>query len=257
MTTHRPADQRRRATPARALLVAGGTGSRMAASGAQVPKPLVEVGGRSLLEHNLMALRSAGLCEVTLAHSTAHPEIPEAADVAAASLALDLDYVAETAPLGSVGALAEMPREDRPTLIVNADNLTALDLSALLERHHSTAAVMTQAVHVEPFHMPFGEIVLTDDQWISAYREKPTYEVLVSSAVTVVSPAAISLLQRGEFANLPHLANLVLQRGLGLAAHVHCAPWIDVNDLDRRERAEELLRREAAAFASVGITRAT
>ena len=229
----------------------------MAESGATVPKPLVEVGGRSLIEHNLMALRFADVLDVTLAHSSTHPEIREAAAAAAGSIGLDLAVVTETVPLGSVGALAEMPHDERPTVVVNADNLTALDLREVLARHHQAAAAMTQAVHVEPFHMPFGEIVLAEDDWITAYREKPTYEILVSSAVTVVSPPAIALLRRGEFANLPQLANRVLDTGLGQAAHRHRAPWIDVNDLARREVAEDLLDREAAAFAAVGIVAST
>jgi NDP-sugar pyrophosphorylase family protein len=146
-----------------------------------------------------------------------------------------------------------LPRVDAPVLIVNADNLTAIDLVDVRRHHDDQQAAMTQAVHREPFHMPFGEIVVDGGGRISAYREKPVYEFLVSSAVTVVSPAAVGLVRRGENINLPVLANRVLEAALPLVAYVHCEPWVDVNDLETRRRAEQLLEDRASEFAARGI----
>jgi NDP-sugar pyrophosphorylase family protein len=148
-----------------------------------------------------------------------------------------------------------MKPHDGPTLVVNADNLTALDLGAVVADHLASGAAMTQAVHHQSFHMPFGEIELAEDGTISAYREKPTYEILISSAITVVSPEAAELVRRGEFINLPLLANRVLEAGMTLRGYRHDAAWIDVNDLGARSRADQLLHERAVDFEAVGIGR--
>jgi mannose-1-phosphate guanylyltransferase/phosphomannomutase len=225
----------------------------MAASGAEAPKPLVEVAGRTLLEHNLRALAGAGVERVHLARGATQNDIGRIGADVAGALGIGLTEVVEHEPLGSVGALAMLPHDAEPVLVVNADNLTALDLAAVVEHHLRVGAAMTQAVHVEPFHMPFGEITVGPDGMVRAYTEKPTYEILVSSAVTVVSRAAIGLVRRGENINLPVLANRVLDAGLPLAAHRHEAAWVDVNDLSARERAEALLVERAEEFRRRGI----
>jgi NDP-sugar pyrophosphorylase family protein len=114
--------------------------------------------------------------------------------------------------------------------VVNADNVTSLDLAGIVAAHRATAAAMTLAVHDEPFLMPFGEITVDGDR-VTDYVEKPTYRICISSAVTVLGPPAVALVEPGEDVGLPVLARRVLDAGMVLSAHHHEADWADVNDL--------------------------
>ena len=226
-----------------ALVVAGGAGERMRRSGSAVPKPLVPVRGATLLEHNVSALLAAGVTDVRIAVSTLAPEVRTFADTRCADLAASagarLEVIVEDPPLGSLGAAALL-REVDEVLVVNADNLTTLDLRLVLEDHRASGAAMTLAVHDEPFPMPFGEITLEGSR-VLAYREKPTYRITICSAVTVLGAEALSRMVPGEPVGLPVFANRLLHEGLPVHAFRHAAAWVDVNDLTVAARAEELL----------------
>jgi NDP-sugar pyrophosphorylase family protein len=225
------------------LVVAGGSGERMRRSGSDVAKPLVRVDGITLLERNVLALLRHGVVDVAIAVAAAHDDVrafaagPCAERITGSGGRFQL--IVEQRPLGSVGsARLVAPGEDTDVLVVNADNLTALDLGALLDDHRRSNATATLAVHTERFHMPFGEVTLAGDN-VTAYTEKPTYDISIASAVTVLGRRAVDQIQDDEFLNLPHLAQRLLERGESIHAHRHDAPWVDVNDVPAAMRARE------------------
>lgn len=241
---------RRANAPARALVMAGGRGSRMQATRPGVPKPLVPVDGVPLLGRVLSSLADAGVRSVTV--STGHAAVPieSFAREAAGPLGLDLDCLREDRPLGTVGALGLLPDAAGPTLVVNGDLLSALDLSALLEAHARRGADLTVATHVEQRRLHLGEVVVEPDGRISAYREKPIKRYTISSGTYVLSPAAVALVRRDEVLGADGLVERSLAAGLVVCAHADAAPWLDVNDASDLAEAEALLRRNRAAFAS-------
>jgi NDP-mannose synthase len=233
-----------------ALVMAGGRGERMRASGMATPKPLVTVGGKTLLEHNLLALLQSGMRDIVVATPGHSPEI--AAFVLGPCRALvsdrggELRLYEERQPLGNIGAAAEVVCRGSELLVVFADNLTTLDLAAVVRHHKKVGAELTLAVHLEPFRIPFGEVEVRDGM-IVAYAEKPEHRVLVSSGVMVLGPAAIARIPRGQATGISWLANRLLAAGARIAALPHDAPWIDVNDLAAAEDAVRLLAGQAAA----------
>jgi len=235
---------------ASALVVAGGSGERMRRSGRSVDKPLVRVGGLPLIEHNVIALLKHGFLDVTVAVAASATDLQVFAKTRCAELVAaaggTLAVIVEDPPLGSIGAAALMEVDHDETLVVNGDNLTTLDLAAVVDSHRASGAAMTVAVHDEPFEMPFGEIALDGDR-VVAYREKPTYRITICTAVTVLGRAAVERITPGENIGLPALANRLLEADMSVHAHAHDAPWIDVNDLAAASRAEQLLFRSARA----------
>jgi NDP-sugar pyrophosphorylase family protein len=234
-----------------ALVMAGGRGERLRASGTSVPKPLVPVLGIPLLERNLLTLLAAGFRDITVAVPSHTPEIGAFAEsrcrMLAESYGAQLAVLEERVPLGNIGAAREVTAGTADLLVIYADNLTALDLTDLVAHHHSAAAALTSAVHLEPFRIPYGEVQV-DSGWIVAYLEKPERPVLVSSGVFVLSPAARSLLPAGQRTEVSWLVNRLLAERLGVAAYHHEAPWIDINDSTAIARAEELVVRYPERF---------
>jgi NDP-mannose synthase len=227
-----------------ALVMAGGQGERLRASGTLVPKPLLPILGVPLLERNLLTLLAAGFRDIAVAVPSHTPEIGAFVEsrcrLLADSYAARLAVLVERSPLGNIGAAREVQTGSADLLVIYADNLTALDLNDLVTYHQSATAALTSAVHLEPFRIPYGE-VLVEDGALVAYREKPERRMLISSGVFVLSPAARSRLPSGERSEVSWLVNRLLAERLPVAAYHHEAPWIDINDTAAIARAEELV----------------
>lgn len=233
-----------------ALVVAGGAGTRMQRSGSDLPKPLVRVGGVPLVELNLRALVRQGATDLYVAVAAGAPDVARHLESCRPWIersGAELSLIVEDPPLGSIGAAASVPGVPE-LLVVNADNVTSLDLAGMVAAHRAAAAAMTLAVHDEPFLMPFGEITVDGDR-VTDYVEKPTYRICISSAVTVLGPPAVALVEPGEDVGLPVLARRVLDAGIVLSAHHHEADWADVNDLGVLERAERVVAAHPDLFA--------
>jgi mannose-1-phosphate guanylyltransferase/phosphomannomutase len=227
-----------------ALVMAGGRGERMKASGSAVPKPLVPVRGVPLLERNVRMLLAAGFRELYVAASEHVPEVGRFVQARGAALATAagarVRCLTESQPLGTIGAAAELHGLSRPVLVANADNLITFDLAAFLAHHVRTRAALTIATHLEPFRIPFGEVRIEDGR-ITAYLEKPVRRISVSSGTYVLGPEAIALLPRGRRTDVPWLVERLLERGSPVQSFPHDTCWIDVNDAASLQRAEELV----------------
>lgn len=242
-----------------AVIMAGGRGERMARSGVADPKPLVAVQGRSLLEWNLRQLIAAGTDRVLVSVAAADRQVR---DVVATSLvaigaasSVDVDELVEDRPLGNIGALGLLAPVADPVLVVYADNLTGLDLGALVDDHASSDADLTLAAHHEPFPMPFGELATDpeDPARLVRYVEKPTYRPLVASGVVVLGPRAIERAAIcagiGTPIGISELAQALVDEGAQVRLWRHDAPWVDVNDGAAIARAEAIIAEQPGAFA--------
>jgi len=220
----------------------------------ELPKPLVPVAGVPLIEWNLRALLLHGLDQVVVAVPAGDDAIAgfarERLAPAAAAAGASLRVLTEPTPLGNIGC-AGLLRDAGDVLVVFADNVTVLDLRALIDHHLASGAAMTLASHDEPFQLPYGRLELAGGDRVVAYTEKPELAVTVSSGTAVLSPAATGLLAADTPTGMADLARELLRAGLPVRAFRHQAPWVDVNDAAAIPRAERLLEQHAAAFAPV------
>lgn len=231
------------------LILAGGAGARMRRSGGpDVPKPLVEVRGASLLERNLCALVGAGVRAVWIACREADRDTREEVARLAALVhpcRVSVQELVETSPLGTIGAAGLLRDRAHALLSVNADNLTGLDLAAMIDRHVNSGADLTLAAHDHAWQLPYGQL-FTDGDRVLGYREKPLQTTQVCSAVCALGPAALALLDGP--AGLPDLTRRLLERGGAVRAFHHRAAWIDINDAADLARAEQLVASEPDAL---------
>jgi mannose-1-phosphate guanylyltransferase/phosphomannomutase len=198
-----------------------------------------------LLERNLVALLSAGVREIAVAVPASIPEIERFVLSRARALAraagAELTCLREERPLGTAGAVAALRDRDAPVLVVHADNLTGIELRAIVRFHLQSDAVMTVALHEEPFVMPFGELRTGPGDRVAAYVEKPCFRFPIASGVSVLGPEAIRAVAPGEAIAMHALVARLLERGAPVRAYRHAAPWVDVNDWAAKERAEAMV----------------
>jgi NDP-sugar pyrophosphorylase family protein len=234
-----------------ALIMAGGRSQRMRDSFGPTHKALIPISGRTLLEWNVRAILAAGVREIIVAVSAAEPEVRDHAlsfdrDIST-SHGATLECVVETQPLGNIGIAGQFGSRTDTLLVVYADNLTTLDLGALVAHHRQRSAAMTVATHFEPFQIPFGEVIVECGR-IADYREKSTRRIYVASGAYVLTAAAMRCIPRGRRMDIAELFRNLQRVGQPVASFHHDALWIDVNDASAVERAGNLVEAHRAAF---------
>lgn len=237
-----------------ALVMAGGRSERMRAGGCKTHKALRTVCGTTLLQHNVQTLFSYGFKDVTIAINHEEDGLLKAAEelqALASKRACGLTTVKEEEPLGTIGAARLLKEATKNLLVINVDNLTDLNLRAFFNSHLQSEAALTVACHEEPFSIPFGQLEVSGSR-VSAYREKPTFPIMISSGIYALHHRAMNAIAPEKKTHAPDLINALIQAGEHVATYQHTAWWIDVNDEAALARAHTNLQRKpwgAAASA--------
>jgi len=223
----------------------------MQASRGPGSKTLIPVRGVPLLERCLSTLLMTGFRDVAVSVSRHQPDVGRFVATRGAALVRSrggkLLCLEEDRPLGTIGAASTFRDRVETLLILNGDNLTAIDLLALVSQHRKTGAALTIATHKEPFRLPFGEVQIAEGR-ILAYHEKPERSFPISSGTYVLAPEAIDLLPPGERTDVPWLVESLLSQGRLVNSYAHQALWIDVNDASALDRAERLVDAHPTVF---------
>lgn len=235
----------------RAVILAGGKGTRLAPYTTVFPKPLMPLGDTPILEIVLRQLAARGFDRATLA--VGHlAELMEAFFGDGSKFGIAVDYSREDQPLGTAGPLAFIEGLDEPFLVMNGDVLTTLDYRAFLDEHAASGAVASVATKKRSTRIDFG-IVQTDDAGdITGYIEKPEHEYRVSMGVYAFSPAALGHITTGERLDFPDL----ILRLLAADARVRAVPfdgyWLDIGRHDDFDRAQEEFQSKRELFLPTG-----
>ncbi len=220
--------------PLRAVVMAGGFGTRLAPLTEDTPKPMLPVGDRPLLERIIEQLREAGIRHVNL---TTHYR----ADVIAAHFGdgrehgVEIEYVPEERPLGTAGALG-LVDADGPILVMNGDILTRLDFRAMHRFHDEHGAEMTVAVRPYEARVPYGLVELEDGR-VTGISEKPLVRGFANAGIYLIGPGVRDLVEPGERLDMPQLIDRLVEAGRRVVGFPLREYWLDVGRLDDYERA--------------------
>jgi NDP-sugar pyrophosphorylase family protein len=235
------------AKPFRAIVLAGGKGTRLSPFTFVLPKPLLPIGQRPILDIVLSQLAAAGCARATLCVGYLAPLI-ETYCGNGSRWSLDVDYFRESTPLGTVGALGQL--RDLPAdgfLLMNGDVLTDLSYGRLLDEHRQSDADLTIATFRRVVKDELGVLQVEGDR-VVAYHEKPEHNYLVSMGIYAFSARAAAWVQQGERLDFPDLVQRLLSGGRRVRVHVHDGHWLDIGRHDDFARAnEEFAAREAKA----------
>ncbi len=234
----------------RAVILAGGKGSRLAPYTAVIPKPLLPIGDEAILDLVLQQLRSFDFGDVTLA--VGHlSHLIQAVIGDGSKRGLAIDYHEEDQPLGTVGPLGTIDRLDEPFLVMNGDVLTSLDYGALFEAHLASGNVLTIACHRRTVKIDFGVLHLGEEGGptvpITGFEEKPMLDYTVSMGVYIFDPAALEYVDGQSYMDLPDLVLQLIEAGKPVGSYPFDGYWLDIGRHDDYERAN-------AEFESVKAT---
>lgn len=211
------------------VLMAGGFGKRMMPYTETRPKPMLEVGGKPLLQHAIERAKADGFRRFLI---TLHylPEIIRKHFGDGTALDVQIDYVTEDQPLGTAGALSLLPdRPTQPFIVANGDILTDVRFSDMLDFHSNLGASATMAVREHEYHNPFG-VVQTDGMDITGFEEKPVWRTKINAGLYVIDPEALDLLEPNAHCNMPGLFERFRALGRRTIVYPMHETWMDVGN---------------------------
>jgi NDP-mannose synthase len=219
----------------RAVILAGGKGTRLRPYTTVLPKPLVPVGDRPILELVIRQLARHGFERIDI--SVGHLGSLIEAYLGSIELpqGVELRYCWEDAPLGTAGALTQIPDLDEPFLAMNGDVLTTLDYAQLMRFHRGHEGALTIAARQRNVDIDLG-VIESDDGFVTAYVEKPTMRFDVSMGVYVYDPEILELIPARRF-DFPDVVNAMLEAGRKVAVYNADGVWFDIGTAGEHERA--------------------
>jgi NDP-sugar pyrophosphorylase family protein len=233
----------------RAVILAGGRGTRLAPYTTVIPKPLLPVGDMPILEVIVRQLAHAGVERITLTlgyQSTYFRAF--LAQHRALRRLVKIDFVEEEKPTGTAGSLCSVPGLDDTFLVMNGDILTDLDYRELFDFHGAAGASLTIAAHRKPVRIDLGVLETDRDGAITNYIEKPTMDYAVSMGIYVYDPAVLELIVPGEYLDFPDLVLRLLRAGKKAVAFRNNARWLDLGRHEDFLQAAELFQERSHAF---------
>jgi NDP-sugar pyrophosphorylase family protein len=204
----------------KAVILAGGQGSRLRPYTFSVPKPLLPLGDRPLLEYLIAQLARCSVSDIVLALGY-HAELIKAYCGDGSRFGVRISYVTEPSPLGTAGPIALCrslldPKE--PFVLANGDIVTRLDFAKLVQFHRDQRARLTIAYIHHTYQSPFGILELAGNRVVGV-QEKPRFVHPVSAGIYCVSAEAAALVPSDRPTTMPELADKVRASGGVVAAY--------------------------------------
>lgn len=215
----------------KAIILAGGKGTRLAPYTTVFPKPLMPLGDKPILDIIVRQLRYYGAKEITLAVGYL-AELIMAYFGNGERHGLRINYSHEEQPLGTAGPLGLISLPNEPFVVMNGDVLTTLDFRAMYDQHIASGALATVGVCPRNVQVNLGTVEVDADGRVLDYIEKPRYEYLASIGIYVFSSGVANFIRPHEHLDLPDLVKILIQNGCDVRSYNHIDYWLDIGRHD-------------------------
>lgn len=223
----------------RAVILAGGQGTRLEPYTTVLPKPLMPLGEYPIMEVLIRQLQHYGIIRVTIAVGYLSHLI-RAYFEDGSRFGLEIDYSLEEKPLGTAGPISLVSGLDRTFLVMNGDLLTTLDYRELIEYHRRSEAALTVALHTVEYQLPLGYVECDENNAITDYIEKPTHRYAVSMGLYVAEPLVLDYLAPNEHLDIPELVHRLIENDQKVVGYPNDAFWLDIGRHEEYQKALDL-----------------
>jgi NDP-sugar pyrophosphorylase family protein len=222
----------------KAIVLAGGKGTRLAPYTYILPKPLMPIGDMPILEVLLRQMKRAGIEDIVL--TVGHlAQLMHTFFMEGEQWGVHISYSYEENPLGTAGPLSLIEGLDSTFLVTNGDVLTTLDLKELLAFHRSQGGIATIAVHRRQVKIDLGVVQWDANNSIGGYIEKPTYDYTVSMGIYVFEPAVMKYIPFNLYLDFPDLVLKMIAAGEKVSGYSFDGYWMDLGRPDDYAQAAE------------------
>jgi NDP-mannose synthase len=221
----------------RAVILAGGKGTRLAPYTTVLPKPLMPIGEMPILEIVMRQLSYYDIQHITLAVGYL-AELLMAYCGDGSKFGVKLDYSREEQPLGTAGPISLIKNLNETFLVMNGDLLTTIDYGAMWKYHKERGAIATLASYKREVKIDLG-VIESEDGWVKDYIEKPTYRYAVSTGIYIFEPDVLEFMEHGQRLDLPGLVLRMMHAGKKVNIYNFNGYWLDIGRHDDYESAIE------------------
>lgn len=226
----------------KAVILAGGKGTRLAPYTTVFPKPMLPIGDMPILEIVIKQLAYYGfkdivlsvgyLAELIQAYFQNGAKIPQG---------VNLTYVKEDKPMGTAGSLSLIPDLTETFLVMNGDVLTTLDFQKLIEFHHKQSALLTIAMHKKDIQLDLGIIELDGENIVTGYIEKPKMSYYNSMGIYIYEPETLQHIIKGQNLDVPTLVKKIISLNKKVCGYYHGGShyWLDMGQPHDYNKANE------------------
>jgi len=229
--------------PVRAVIMGGGFGTRLGSLTANLPKPMLPVGDRPLLELIVDQLRDAGITQITV---TTHYKGEVIRDYFGdgSDFGVEMRYIQEDEPLGTAGSLALLPEDRAMVLVINGDVLTQVDYRSAVDFHREHDADITIGLRQHELTVPYG-VVDTDGVVVRGISEKPVIRNFISAGVYLMNPDVCAKVPQDQASDMPDLITTVIDEGGSVIGFPVREYWLDIGHLANYKAAQHAVRRDS------------
>lgn len=220
--------------------MAGGKGERLRPLTLTTPKPLLEIGGKAIIDYNIEALASVGIDDITVTTRYLAEQIHQ--HFATPVAGVKVKCVEETMPLGTIGAAALVSRtEEGNTLVMNSDLLTTISFEEMYMRHIEEVADVTIAAIPYVVSVPYA-ILTTDGANVNGIEEKPSYSYYANAGIYIFSNKLLDTVPSDSRTDATDLIEQAIDKGLKVVYYPINGTWIDVGSPNDFKQAQDLMR---------------
>lgn len=225
-----------------AVILAGGKGRRLQPYTTEIPKPLVPLGDKPIIEILLQQMHKCGVNKAVIAvNHMAH--LIESVLKNGSHLGIDITYSLEDKELSTVAPLKLIDALEDTFIVANGDILTDLDFKDLYEQHKKNGDQITVAVHRRLNKVDYGVLSTDPDGKVTAFFEKPVYDFLVSCGIYIFSKSVLDHVPENEPFGFDHLMAALLEKKIPINTYLFDGFWLDIGRPEDYEKAQEVYKR--------------
>lgn len=221
----------------RAIILAGGKGTRLAPYTNILPKPLMPIGEKPIMEILIYQIKRAGINKVVLTVGYLS-QLIQSYFKDGSDLGVELQYSYEHEPLGTAGPLTLIDGLNKSFLVTNGDVLSDMDLKNFMDHHQRSGAIATIAMYNKTVKLDLGVIELDDEQAVIGYNEKPTLHFPVSMGMYAFEPEVLQYIPKNEYLDFPDLVHKLLDNREVVRGYHFDGYWRDLGNKDDYEQAQ-------------------
>jgi dTDP-glucose pyrophosphorylase/CBS domain-containing protein len=224
----------------RAVIMAGGFGTRLRPLTDGIPKPMLPVGGQPLMQRIVEQLRGAGIRQIVVTTHYRPEKIMEHFGNGS-DFDVTLNYVREDQPLGTGGSLGLITAPTEPMLVINGDILTQVDFRAMLAYHQEHRADMTVAVRHYGIQVPYG-VMECEGSIVKGVSEKPQLSFFVNAGIYLLEPGVFTFVNVDRPFNMTDLIQWLISAGKTVVSFPILEYWLDIGQPDDYQKAQDDVR---------------
>lgn len=222
--------------PIQAIVMTGGRGLRLRPLTEKIPKPMLPVGDKPLLERILEQLRNSGIHQINLStHYKSDQIVSYFGD--GRKWGVRINYLHEDQPLGTAGVLGKLQNSKEPLLIMNGDILTQTNFHAMLDFHLINVSNLTVAVRSCELRLPYG-VIETNGENVQGISEKPILKYFINAGVYLMNPDLCQYIPKNRPFDMPDLIKRVVAEGHKVVSFPIHEYWMDIGQMEDYQLAQ-------------------